>query len=160
VTIGWSSVAGAASYNVYRSVNQGPYSKYATVTAKTASAAYGDYVAKSGMCDVGGSNIPCPYQTSVDSAYQDTAATNAVASAVGPRPVYWPNTGYTYKVSAVVDGEEGALSTDSILVFFANGLRIGCEDVFDPGTMAWSEAAPATSPMGYSTAARWQPTPA
>jgi len=81
VTIGWHSVSGATSYNVYRSVNQGSYSLYATVSASAAGSAYSSYVANSGTCDLGGVVDLCPYQTSVDSAYQDTNATQAV----GPR---------------------------------------------------------------------------
>ncbi len=162
LTIGWLSVAGATSYNIYRSVNQGGYGStpYATVSASTATAAYSSYVRNStnGNSSPSYPNGVYNHQTNIDSAYQDTAATNATQSSnEGPvNGIYYPNTGYTYKVSAIVNGVESALSSDSIFIFFANGLRIGCEDVFG-GSMNWTVANPAgsVSPLGFSNSTLW-----
>ena len=154
ITVGWSSVASATSYNVYRSVNQGSYgSAYASVSATAAASNYSSYVSTNS------SEQNLPIQTGVNCAYQDTSATNAVATALAAtNGVYWPNTGYTYKVSAIVGGVESALSADSIFILFANGLLLGCQNVFDTGTVTWGSTLPATSPLGFTTGMLWQPT--
>jgi hypothetical protein len=114
----------------------------------------------------------------VNSAYQDTAATNAVGSygayisngqlrSPGSNGVYhapdangtyfMPNVGYTYKVSAVGTGGEGALSTDSIAIFFAGGGKVmNHPDGYFNGTIAYKDTgAPGASPLGYTTNAKW-----
>ena len=156
VTIGWQSVAGASSYNIYRSVNQGDYSLYASVTAASATSAHGTYLSNSTK------NTPFAgtswTQTNIDSVWQDTAATNAVNNTKGPNAagVYYASTGYTYKVSAIVNGVESAESSDSILVYFAGGVNIGCYTVFQ-GPITWNAALPSASPMGNTIGALWQP---
>jgi hypothetical protein len=145
LTIGWLSVAGATSYNIYRSVNQGPYSLLTNVSAAAGTAAYNSYVSGSGSF---------PHQTAVDSAYQDTAATACVNGTAGTGPDFYPNTGYTYKVSAVNSSGEGPLSSDSIAIYFANGLRITNQDTFN-GTLAYSDTGGGTTPLGFANSAKW-----
>jgi hypothetical protein len=165
LTLAWHSVSGAKSYNIYRSVDQGSYKLYANVTAAVATSAYSSYVSNSGGYD---------HQTDVDSAYQDTAATNCVGSygkqisngvalAANSNGVYFmPNIGYTYKVSAVGAGGEGGLSTDSIAVFFANGLEImNHPNGWFNGNLSIKDAgAVGASPLGYTYSAKWTTTDA
>lgn len=161
-TIGWKSVVGATSYNVYRNtVSSGgapSYSLYTTVSATIAAAAYVSYVTAQGSNAV---------QSNVNCAYLDTAATNIVTfnfttpgkTGTGPNSsgVYFPNNAYTYKVSAVVGGVESALSTDSIIIFYANGLEIMCDGFFNVnGTFNFADTTcPAVSPLGNSKNALW-----
>ncbi|MFT3905543.1 MAG: hypothetical protein QM718_04475 [Steroidobacteraceae bacterium] len=149
LTIAWKSVTGATSYKIYRSVNQGSYALYATVSASAATTAYSSYVSKSGNYD---------YQTNVDSAYQDTAATNSVGypKTADSAGTYFPNNvGYTYKVSAVDADGEGTLSTDSIAIYFAGGLQITNESQFDGVVDFADTTASVASPLGYTTNAKW-----
>ncbi len=154
ITIGWLSVPGASSYNIYRSVSKGGYGStpYASVAASSAASAYSSYVSNSGSY---------PYVTTVNSAWQDTAAMNAVGYPKGSGPVYFGNAvGYTYKVSAVVGGVEGPPSTDSILVLFANGTRVMGQDIFN-GSITWNTTGPGTpSPLGFNNASLWNVSPA
>ena len=163
LTLAWQSVSGATSYNIYRSVDDGAYTRYASVSASAATSAYRRYVSSSGGYD---------HQTDVDSAYQDTAATNnvgscgyyignGVAKAPNASGVYFmPNVGYTYKVSAVGANGEGALSTDSMAIFFANGLEImNHQNGWFNGNLSIKDTgATGPSPLGYTTNAKWTTT--
>jgi hypothetical protein len=171
ILLGWKSVTGATSYNIYRSAHPGvstppyTYSLYGSITAATATSTYNSYVTAS---KANGSVSPyggTPYQTNVDSAYQDTAATNCVGAAKGS-----PNSsnlgeyfntlgtaggydpiGYTYKVTAVVNGVESNQSDDSIMIYFAGGNRIMNTDIFN-GPISYADTtAPIASPLGYTT---------
>lgn len=160
--IGWKSVALATSYNIYRNtVASGgtpSYSLYTNVTAASATSAYVTYVTGQGTN---------PIQTAVDSAFVDTAATGIVTfndttpnkGGSGPdgSGVYFPNNPYTYQVSAIVGGVESSLSTDSIIIFFANGLQIMCDGYFNVnGTFNFGDTTcPAISPLGYTKTALW-----
>jgi len=169
LTIAWHSVSGATSYRIYRSVDQGSYTLYAQVSASSATSAYSSYVSNSGGYD---------YQTDVDSAYQDTAATNCVGSygayisngqlrSPGVGGVYhapdgngtyfMPNVGYTYKVSAVGAGGESAQSSDSIAIFFANGAKVtNHPNGYFNGSIGYKDTgATGASPLGYTTNAKW-----
>lgn len=161
-TIGWKSVVGATSYNIYRNTATSgttpSYSFYASVSAAAGASAYSSYVTGQGTN---------PIQTAVNCAYLDTAATNIVTfnfttpgkTGTGPNPsgVYFPNNAYTYKVSAVVSGVESALSADSIIVFFANGQEIMCDGFFNVnGTFNFGDTTcPAVSPLGNTKNALW-----
>lgn len=169
MSIGWKSVAGATSYNIYRSVDKGTYSFYANVTATTAASNYSTYVTNSSTYD---------YVNDIDCAYQDTSATNCVGSygvqvtngtlrspgsgGVWHQPDangtwFMPNVGYTYKVSAVNASGEGTISPDCIAVFFANGKEIHNHQNgwFNGNLVIADTTCPATSPLGYTTNVKW-----
>jgi len=62
-------------------------------------------------------------------------------------------------VSAVNGSGEGTLSSDSVVMYFANGIRIGEEDRFN-GTISYADTtAPTASPLGFGTNAKWSVTP-
>lgn len=169
LSMAWKSVAGATSYNIYRSANQGAYTLYTNVSAATAATAYSSYVTNSS---------PYDYVADVDCAYQDTVATNCVGSygvqitngtlrSPGVAGVYHPpdasgfyftpNVGYTYKVSAVNGAGEGTLSIDSIASFIVSGLKImnHPNGYFNGNIDYLNTGCPATSPLGYTTNAKW-----
>jgi hypothetical protein len=169
LTIAWQSVSGATSYNIYRSVDQGPYTFHASVSEAAAKSAYSSYVANSGQFE---------HRTDVNSAFQDTAATNAVGSygayisngqlwppgvdgvyhAPDAKGTYFmPNVGYTYKVSAVGAGGEGAKSSDSMAIFFAGGGKVmnHPNGLFNGELVYQDTGAVGPSPLGYTTHAKW-----
>lgn len=67
--IGWSCVSEAASYNIYRSVDGGAYSLYATTTASEAEGTYSSYVSGQGSY---------PVMPLVGCAFVDSAANDVV----------------------------------------------------------------------------------
>jgi hypothetical protein len=169
LSIAWKSVAGATSYNIYRSVDQGAYTLYTTVTPAAAASAYSSYVTNSGTYD---------YVDDVDCAFQDTAATNCVGSygaqisngqlrSPGVAGVYhapdangfyfMPNVGYTYKVTAVNAAGESALSADSFAAFIVGGKRImNHPNGYFNGTINYQDTGcPVASPLGHTTNAKW-----
>lgn len=66
------------------------------------------------------------------------------------------NTGYTYYVTAVTGGVESGPSQYAYLPFITNGGLVMCNGTFN-SCMGTQQAAPATSPLGYNTAACWFP---
>lgn len=163
--IGWLGVAGATQYNIYRAtipvgsqatgvLNYGA-SPYATISAAAAASAYTGYVNGSGTY---------PYQTAVNCAYGDSAATlcqnptrgggtGTTGPTVSPGDL-WAATGYSYKVSAVVNGIEGPLSDPHYGVFISNGLRILNGGAFNnmPATNATDGGV---TPTGNTLTTKW-----
>lgn len=156
--VGWKSVVGATSYKIYRQVYNelgvitSAYSLYATVTTAAAAAAYSNYAA-----NLNGAT----QQTQCDCAYLDTAATNITTftfttpgkTGTGPDPngVFYPNLGYTYRVTAVVGTVESAQSADAFIVFSAGGFNIMAAGDFANQT-TWNDGTcPVVSPLGYTT---------
>lgn len=76
--VGWHSVGGATSYNIYRSTNGGSYSLLANVVAATAASNYTSYVSlvTGRSCNSIISSGACVVAGGIDSAYTDTTATN------------------------------------------------------------------------------------
>ncbi len=151
-TVGWKSVAGASAYKIYRNANGAGYALLTTRTGAQAASDYSSYVTGQGSFNV---------QDSCDCAYQDTAATTCVGFPGGPvSGVYFPNNGYTYQVLATVAGVDGPLSTDNIIILFAGGKRIMCQDVFNPtanlNLVNWADTTcPTISPLGNTTNMLW-----
>jgi hypothetical protein len=73
--IGWHSVPGATSYNIYRATNGGTLSLYDTLTASAATTNYSTYV--TGLTNVGNTYYAAP---GIDSAYFDTKATAVIGN--------------------------------------------------------------------------------
>lgn len=73
-SIGWQSVSGATSYNVYRRVNGGAFSLYASVSASAAATNYSTYVTDQGAFAT---------LTNINCAYQDTSATGCANGTKG-----------------------------------------------------------------------------
>jgi hypothetical protein len=73
-SVGWTAVAGASSYNIYRSVNGGSFSLYANTTESAATSYYSTYVTNQGSFSI---------DTTVNRGYQDTAATGVASGTKG-----------------------------------------------------------------------------
>jgi hypothetical protein len=73
--IGWHSVPGATSYNIYRATNGGNVALYDTLAASAASTNYSTYV--TGLTNVGNTYYAAP---GIDSAYFDTHATAVIGN--------------------------------------------------------------------------------
>ena len=150
--IGWLSVNGATSYNIYRatipvgSQNTSPsYSAYASISASAAASAYSGYVSGSGGA---------PYQNAVNCAYGDTVATNCVNGVQGG-PEYWAATGYSYKVTAVVGGTESAQSAPHVGVYVSNGVKVLYITSFNYDPVANSTAGGTNPNTGNSQTVLW-----
>jgi hypothetical protein len=153
--IGYLGVSGATSYKIYRATipvgSQATgltYTAYATQTAAAAAAAYSGYVSGSGSA---------PHSVAVNCAYGDTAATGCVATAQGAGNDYWPGTGYSYKVSAIVGGVEGPQSAAHFGAYASNGVRVLYLNSFnnDPNTAATNGG---TTPGGNTMTLDWSET--
>jgi len=158
--IGWLGVSGASSYNIYRAtipIGQQAtgltYSFYDSVTSAVAASTYAGYVSGSGSA---------PYQTAVNSAYADTAATGCVngtrGGGSGSTPTagdLWAATGYSYKVSAVVSGVESALSAAHYAVYIENGLQIMQLNSFNNQPAILNSTAAGTDPLGNTQSIVW-----
>lgn len=155
-TIGWKSVAGATSYNIYRSTtttpgSNGSYTYLANVTASTAASNYSSYISGSTYTNGFSTNS---IAGGIDSVWQDTGATNVVLGTVGPTSGYYygPISGYTYTVTAV-NGSESAQSSPTYMPLFENGDAIFENGVFNNlGYITMNATAPATTPLGFSKA--------
>jgi hypothetical protein len=152
--IGWLGVSGALSYNIYRctiplgqqATGTLSYTLYATISASAAASAYSGYVS--------GSN-GAPYQTAVNCAYGDTNALNCVNGTQGPTPGdLWAGIGYSYKVSAVVGGNESALSDPHYAEYISNGLAIMYLTCFN-NTPNIAATTGGTTPTGNTKTIEW-----
>lgn len=81
---------------------------------------------------------------------QPTLCAESTASPMGT--VFFPNTAYLYKVTAVTGGVESAQSDYDIMVFFANGLQIMNQGAFG-AVPSFGATCPITSPLGFGTCA-------
>lgn len=158
-SIGFHSIAGASLYTIYRSVttvfgSNGLYLPYATITPGLAAANYASYLAS---CTNAFSGSPFDPGPGIDCVYNDPAATTCVDSndTIGPTSgkYYGPTIGYTYKVTATVNGVESVKSVDSIAIFMGGGAWVMCGGIFNPPPVVTkAAAAPAISPLGFSLA--------
>jgi hypothetical protein len=88
--LGWQSVSGATSYNIYRATNDGSYSLYDSTTASAAASEYSMYL--TGLTNGG---ITYDGAAGIDSAYLDTAATGVIGATSGLDFVATANTNGT-----------------------------------------------------------------
>lgn len=153
--LGWESVAGASSYNIYRQEYNSDYSIASAysflinVSASAAATAYSSYVSSNTGGGFGA-------VSAVDSAYQDQTASVVVNLTKGAGPTYYNCNGYSYKVSAIVGGVESAQSTDSYIPFFADGVQVMCFGVFNGNITSWADTtAPFSSPLGFTKNVLW-----
>lgn len=162
-TIGWKSVAGAASYNIIRNGDV-----VANVSAISAASAYSAYV--SGQTEGGAQS-----QTNCDSAYVDGAANGILSYSYltpnqystypdgqvdGPNAegIYFPNNQYLYQVQAVsASGATSPVSAYANVILFANGLQLFCSGQFNGLSVSWADTTcPVPSPMGCTTSMLWE----
>ena len=158
-TIGWYGVSGATQYNIYRSTtttpgSNGAYSLLASVSASTAASNYSTYGSNSTYINGLGSHNIAP---GINCVWQDTTSGNAVVinGTLGPTSghYYGPTTGYTYTVTAVVDGVESAQSAPSILPLFLDGTSVFIDGIFNNAsnvTLSAANPGGALSPFGFT----------
>ena len=168
-SVGWTSVAGASSYNIYRSVTtvpgvNGAYTLYDSVSAATAASNYSTYVSNttynSGTSGIipssggQGGGAVLAIAPGINCVYNDTAATGVTNNVVGPTGGYYfgPMVGYNYVITAVVSSVESAQSAQAILPYLVNGLPIFCDGGFQSaGIFTFYSANPGgVSPLGFA----------